>query len=82
MALHGDYDRGEKKGGRENESEAVSMNAGEVSEVKRTSIIGKEGGIVNASGHQDQLQRQYGLWSICGLALTIDTAWVAFGGAN
>lgn len=29
---------------------------------KRTSIVSKEGTIVNASGHRDQLQRQYGLW--------------------
>ena len=37
--------------------------------------------IVNASGHRDQLQRHYGLLSICGLALTIDNAWVALGGS-
>jgi hypothetical protein len=36
---------------------------------------------VNASGHRDQLQRQYSIWSICGLALTIDNAWVALGGS-
>ena len=36
---------------------------------------------VNASGHRDQLRRQYGLLSICGLALTIDNAWVALGGS-
>ena len=28
---------------------------------RRTSIISKEGEIINASGHRDQLQRQYGL---------------------
>ncbi len=48
---------------------------------KRTSVVSKEGTVVNASGHRDQLQRQYGLWSICGLALTIDNAWIAFGGS-
>ena len=48
---------------------------------KRTSIVSKEGAIVNASGHPDQLQRQYGLLSICGLALCIDNAWIAFGGS-
>ena len=36
---------------------------------------------VNASGHRDQLQRQYSIWSICDLALTIDNAWVALGGS-
>jgi hypothetical protein len=40
-----------------------------------------EGHEVNASGHPDQLQRQYSIWSICGLALTIDNAWVALGGS-
>ena len=48
---------------------------------RRTSIIAREGEIVNASGHRDQLQRHYGIWSICGLALTIDNAWVALGGS-
>lgn len=40
-----------------------------------------EGQAVNASGHEDELQRQYGIWSLCGLALTIDNAWVALGGS-
>ena len=47
----------------------------------RVSLVSKDGHLVNASGHRDQLQRQYGLLSICGLALTIDNAWVAFGGS-
>jgi len=42
-------------------------------------IVTITGEIVNASGHKDQLQRQYGLLSICGLALTVDNAWVALG---
>jgi choline transport protein len=52
---------------------------------------------VNASGHRDQLERQYGLLSICATALTIgmltrpglipvsynspDNAWIALGGS-
>ena len=47
---------------------------------RRTSII-LGGEIINASGHPDQLKRHYGLLSICGLALTIDNAWVALGGS-
>lgn len=47
---------------------------------RRTSIIQDEE-VVNASGHRDQLKRHYGLLSICGLALTIDNAWVALGGS-
>jgi len=44
-------------------------------------VLRIEGEEVNASGHPDQLQRQYSIWSICGLALTIDNAWVALGGS-
>ena len=47
---------------------------------RRTSII-QGGEIINASGHPDQLKRHYGLLSICGLALTIDNAWVVLGGS-
>ena len=47
----------------------------------KVSIVGERGDVVNASGHRDQLQRHYGLLSICGLALTIDNAWVALGGS-
>ncbi|KAI5370179.1 putative amino acid/polyamine transporter I [Septoria linicola] len=36
---------------------------------------------VNASGHHDQLKRVYSLLAICGLALTIDNAWIAFAGS-
>jgi choline transport protein len=38
-----------------------------------------DGEVVNASGHRDQLRREYGLLSICGLALSVDNAWVALG---
>lgn len=48
---------------------------------RRTSVVSKEGTVVNASGHRDQLQRQYGTLSICALALCIDNAWIAFGGS-
>ena len=34
---------------------------------------------INASGHRDQLDRNYGILSICGMALTVDNAWVAIG---
>lgn len=47
----------------------------------RNFSVTKEGTVVNCSGHPDQLQRQFGLLSICGLALTINSAWIAFGGS-
>lgn len=36
-------------------------------------------GTVNAAGYKDQLQRQYGLVALAGIALTVDNAWVALG---
>lgn len=50
-------------------------------EKSRDDIVVSSGEVVNASGHRDQLQRHFGLVSICGLALTIDNAWVALGGS-
>jgi hypothetical protein len=46
---------------------------------QKISVVSSFGEVVNASGNRDQLQRQYGLLSICGLALTVDNAWVALG---
>jgi hypothetical protein len=40
-----------------------------------------QGVVVNASGHQDELKRHFSIWSLIGLALTIDNAWVALGGS-
>lgn len=42
-------------------------------------IVDDDGTIVNASGWTDQLERQYGLLGLCGIALTVDNAWVALG---
>lgn len=43
-------------------------------------VAAVEGGtVLNASGHKDQLKRQYGLVGLAGIALTIDNAWVALG---
>jgi choline transport protein len=56
--------------------------APQIFEQGRETIVGVVGGEeVNASGHRDQLARQYSIWSICGLALTIDNAWIALGGS-
>jgi choline transport protein len=56
--------------------------AQQIFEQRRGNIVNTvEGEEVNASGHRDQLTRQYGIWSICGLALTIDNAWIALGGS-
>lgn len=42
-------------------------------------VLGSETDLINASGHPDQLERNYGILSICGMALTVDNAWVAIG---
>lgn len=42
-------------------------------------VVDDDGTAVNASGWKDQLDRQYGLLSLCGIALTVDNAWVALG---
>ena len=47
----------------------------------KVSTVDARGEVINASGHKDQLQRHYGLLATCGLALTIDNAWVALGGS-
>ena len=39
-------------------------------EIRRGSIVDIIDGVeVNASGHRDELVRQYSIWSLCGLAL-------------
>jgi len=43
-------------------------------------VVAVENGIViNASGYRDQLKRQYGLFGLAGIAVTVDNAWVALG---
>ena len=57
------------------------LNAEFAYQSDKETAIPREGTAVNASGHRDQLRRQYGLLEICGLALTIDNAWIAFAGS-
>lgn len=73
------YDQEKKRESVEDEA-VVTRGASFVADEK-TTVVTKDGQVVNASGHRDQLNRQYGLLSICGLALTIDNAWVALGGS-
>ena len=65
----GDYDEEQRS------SKEKPLNGG----VQDDAVISNSAEVVNASGHRDQLQRGYGLLSICGLALTVDNAWVAVG---
>lgn len=62
--------------------ERGEKSAQDIFEQRRGTVVSVVAGeAVNASGHRDQLARQYGIWSICGLALTIDNAWIALGGS-
>lgn len=36
---------------------------------------------INASGHRQELDRNFGLLSICGLAVTSGNTWLALGGS-
>lgn len=39
------------------------------------------GEVVNASGHKQELQRNFGLLSICAIAVTTGNTWIAQGGS-
>jgi len=83
MADLSDRKSSDEKKAAEPMSEDAVLTPGLVKDLseRNTSVVSKTGEIINASGHRDQLQRQYGLLSICGLALNIDNAWIAFGGS-
>lgn len=64
------------------EEDSLGMTLSVDEERRKSNVVEiLQGQAVNASGHEDELQRQYGIWSLCGLALTIDNAWVALGGS-
>lgn len=37
-------------------------------------------GLINASGHVQELQRQFSLLSLCSVAITTGNTWIAIGG--
>jgi hypothetical protein len=37
--------------------------------------------LVNTSGHKQELDRNFGLWSICSISVCTDNAWAAGGGS-
>lgn len=58
----------------------------DIDEKKPTTGDGEDGysdeiDIINASGHVQELDRSFGLWSICSVAIVADDAWGAGGGA-
>jgi choline transport protein len=73
-----ELDKSEKVVGDPNPESPVYRGSVDIVRNVEATLDGLE---VNASGHHDELQRQYSIWSLCGLALTIDSAWVALGGS-
>ena len=43
----------------------------------KTAAIGE----VNISGHKQELHRNFGLWSVCGLGIVTGNVWSALGGS-
>jgi hypothetical protein len=39
------------------------------------------GEIINVSGHAQELDRNFGFWSICAVSIVADNAWAAGGGS-
>lgn len=71
-----------EKGDEPRHSVSSKRSIQEQFEARTTNIVASlNGEEVNASGYQDELDRQYGIWSLMGLALTIDNAWIALGGS-
>ncbi|EJT68790.1 hypothetical protein GGTG_13641 [Gaeumannomyces tritici R3-111a-1] len=56
----------------------VQGDGGDQAEDETVAAI-RDGVVVNASGHKDQLKRQYSLLTVCGTAMTVDNAWAALG---
>ncbi|KPM40106.1 hypothetical protein AK830_g6415 [Neonectria ditissima] len=44
-----------------------------------TIVVAETGVRINASGHKDELNRQYGLVGLTGIAVTVNNAWVVLG---
>jgi hypothetical protein len=54
------------------------LEKGDVTEGDSTTFT-EPGSVINASGHSDQLTRQYGLVGLTGIAVTVNNAWVVLG---
>lgn len=49
-------------------------------EQPNTSLEQPNAGLINASGHVQELQRHFSLLSLCSVAITTGNTWVAIGG--
>lgn len=45
--------------------------------VAETAAVGE----VNISGHRQELRRNFGLWSVCGVGILTGNVWSALGGS-
>lgn len=61
-------------------SEADNEKAVASSTLKAAPTTSHDAGPINASGHTQELQRNFGIFSIIGLAITSGNIWIAAGG--
>lgn len=60
------------------------MATAEVPEEKVPSVeaaMPPKGELINASGHRQEVERNFGLISICAIAITTGNTWIAQGGS-
>lgn len=58
--------------------------AGPSAGVESSSASGESppsGTLINVSGHKQELERNFGLISLCGLGITSGNTWIALGGS-
>ncbi|KAF2717998.1 putative choline transport protein [Polychaeton citri CBS 116435] len=65
---------------RERAASAEVRKYNEAGEDKSAGPVPEEGELINVSGHVQELDRTFGVWSICNMAVMSDNAWAAGGG--
>ncbi|KAI4152153.1 MAG: hypothetical protein LQ341_000766 [Variospora aurantia] len=61
-------------------SEEKAFNAAVEYASPSASSLSADGGLINASGHRQQLERNFGLMSVIAYAITAGNTWIALGG--
>lgn len=61
-------------------SEKKAFNAAVEFASPSASSLSADGGLINASGHRQQLERNFGLMSVIAYAITAGNTWIALGG--
>ena len=61
-------------------SSTEKEKAAATSTLEAAPTLSHDAGPINASGHTQELQRNFGIFSIIGLAITSGNIWIALGG--